>query len=269
MDCQLLITLFRSINRDSFLDIYLRLAAVYFHFINRDRIPACPFIIRIILCKWIDVQAHISCFLNFIQHDCIFQCLRTILYVLHIFPIGFRRRFCRVCDLDLIVRRFSCFPENTDCFYIHFFSEIDINPVRGVRYRATPSWASIFCVAVKRFRRDQTIIFCRICCWRFFQSHVFFRVLRFFRSCLFFITDLKFANRNAVKSSCFQRLHRQLHVSVTYRFFQRYHCILRKTFRLFILRLMDQSPLWIVVRTFDFELPDQLFSYGNSCTAFT
>ena len=52
-----------------------------------------------------------------------------------------------------------------------------------------------------------------------------------------------FANRNAVKSSCFQRLHRQLHVSVTYRFFQRYHCILRKTFRLFILRLMDQSPL--------------------------
>ena len=29
---------------------------------------------------------------------------------------------------------------------------------------------------------------------------------------------------------------------VEYRFFQRYHCILRKTFRLFILRLMDQSP---------------------------
>jgi len=32
------------------------------------------------------------------------------------------------------------FPQDTVVtLYIHFFSEIDINPVRGVRYRATPS----------------------------------------------------------------------------------------------------------------------------------
>ena len=152
-------------------------------------------------------------FSTFIQHDCIFQCLRTILCIAPHLSNRIPPALLPCLRSGSYSPSLFLFPRKYRLFLHPFLFEIDINPVRGVRYRASPILSFDLLFAVKRFRRDQTIIFCRICCCRFSEPRFLPGLAVFPELSLLYHGSQIPPNRNAVKAPVFN----DSTVSFTYR----------------------------------------------------